>query len=205
MQAAVLARNAMLDAFGTHVGALFTLDVRTGAAPGVGNADTGTLLATLTAGSFGTAAAGAVTFSATADSQGDADGTPGHVRMKTSGGTAKAEFTAGLGTAATLGTVTLTLTAITDVAITDGGTGYVDGVAYPITFSGGTSTRTGAAYVTSTAGILTTVTVIDGGDYSVAPTATVGLPHEFTFTDTVHLGGQVSLTSASLTAGNANI
>lgn len=81
----------------TSIGSAFTLEVRTGAAPGVGNAASGTLLATLTAGTWGTPASGAVTFTMTQDSSGDASGTPGHVRFKTSGGTAIVECDAAVG------------------------------------------------------------------------------------------------------------
>lgn len=97
MQFSTTLRTALAQAIKDTVAASFTLDVRTGAGPGVGNADTGTLLATLTVGVWGSATSGAVTFTMTADSLADASGTPGHVRFKTSGGTAIIEATAGVG------------------------------------------------------------------------------------------------------------
>jgi hypothetical protein len=90
-------RTALAQAIVDTVGANFTLEVRTGSPPGVGNSATGTLLATLTAGTWGSPSAGAVSFTMTADSSGDASGTPGHVRFKTSGGTAIVESDAAVG------------------------------------------------------------------------------------------------------------
>jgi hypothetical protein len=90
-------RTALAQAIVDTVGANFTLEVRTGSPPGVGNSATGTLLATLTAGTWGSPSAGAVSFTMTADSSGDASGTPGHVRFKTSGGTATGESDAAVG------------------------------------------------------------------------------------------------------------
>lgn len=89
-------RNAILSAVSTALGAGGTLDVRTGSAPGVGTVS-GTLLATLTGVTYGSPSAGAMTVSATADSAGDASGTPGHYNLKTSGGTVKIQGTAGVG------------------------------------------------------------------------------------------------------------
>lgn len=90
-------RTAEAQAIGDTFGTAGTIEVRSGTPPGVGNAATGTLLATLTAVTWQVGAAGAITFTATADSSGDASGTPGHIRMKTSGGTAKIEFDAAVG------------------------------------------------------------------------------------------------------------
>lgn len=96
-QFSTVLRTAGAQAIVDTVGASFTLEVRTGSPAGVGNAAGGTLLATLTAGTWGTPSAGAVTFTMTADSSGDASGTPGHVRFKTSGGTAIVEADAAVG------------------------------------------------------------------------------------------------------------
>jgi hypothetical protein len=90
-------RTAEVQGLVTSVGTNFTIEARTGAAPGVGNAATGTLLATLTAGTWGTPTAGAVTFTSTPDGSGDATGTPGHLRFRDSGGTARAECDAAVG------------------------------------------------------------------------------------------------------------
>ena len=90
-------RTALAQAIVDTVGTNFTLEVRTGAAPGVGAGASGTLLATLTAGTWGTPTTGAVTFTMTQDSSGDASGTPQHVRFKTSGGTAIVECDAAIG------------------------------------------------------------------------------------------------------------
>lgn len=90
-------RTALAQAIVTAVGANFTLEVRTSTPPGVGNAASGTLLATLTSGIWGTPTNGVVTFTMTQDSSGDATGTPGYVRFKTSGGTAIIETPAAVG------------------------------------------------------------------------------------------------------------
>src|SRR5262245_44550083 len=90
-------RTAEAQALADTIGANFTLEVRTGFPPGVGNSAAGTLLATLTSGTWGTSSAGAVTFAMTQDSSGDASGTPGHVRFKTSGGAAIVECDAAVG------------------------------------------------------------------------------------------------------------
>ena len=108
---------------GTTLGAGGTLTFRTGAAPGVGNADTGTPLTTLTAVVY-SESAGVCTITATADPGAAANGTPGHGRLLTSGAVAHIEGTAGVGSPATLGTVTLTGGAIATVPVSAGGTGY---------------------------------------------------------------------------------
>jgi hypothetical protein len=74
-----------------------TIQVRTGTAAGVGNTATGTLLATLTAVTFTNPSNGTLTFTATADAAGDADGTPGHVRFINQAGTAYMEYPAAVG------------------------------------------------------------------------------------------------------------
>jgi hypothetical protein len=108
-QFSTVLRTALAQAIVDTVGTNFTLEVRTGSPPGVGNSATGTLLATLTAGTWGSPSAGAVSFTMTADSSGDASGTPGHVRFKTSGGTAivEADAAVGSGTANFSATVSL--------------------------------------------------------------------------------------------------
>ena len=93
-------RNAVLDAIESDVGTAPVLEVRTGAAPGVGAAASGTLLASITCPSDWMAAAssGSKAKSGTwQDASADASGTPGHFRLKTSGGTAKIEGSAGVG------------------------------------------------------------------------------------------------------------
>lgn len=198
MQILEATRNAMLDAFGTAVGAGGSIVVMTGV----------TTLATLPSLSFSAAATGSKTFAASPDTSGDANGTPDSVLMKSSGGTTHATFTAGTGTQATMGTVTIAGNVVTAIAVTGGGTGYIDGVPYPITFTGGTPTRVAQAYIKSTGadtGVLKVgnIVITDGGaGYVGAPTATVGPPKEFTFSDQVYLGGNVSLTSGTLVSTN---
>jgi hypothetical protein len=97
VQFATSLRNSELDAIATALGAGGTLKFYTGSSPGVGNAPTGTLLSTLTALAFGTPAAGAMTFTTTGDGSAAASGTPGYGRMATSGGTAKIDLTAAIG------------------------------------------------------------------------------------------------------------
>lgn len=74
-----------------------TVQIRTGAGSGASSAATGTLLATLTAGTpaFGAAANGTATANAIATVQAVASGTPGHFRALTSGGTVVYEGSAG--------------------------------------------------------------------------------------------------------------
>lgn len=82
-------RNAMCDALVDQLDG-GTITIRTGAPPTApADADSGTLLGTLTFGTpaFGAASTGAATANAiTSDSSADATGTAGHFRMKTSGG-----------------------------------------------------------------------------------------------------------------------
>jgi hypothetical protein len=96
MQFNATLRGALLSAISTAVGAGGTIEFRTGAGPGVGNADTGTPLCTLTAIVFAAPSGGTMTFTSTADSSAANTGTPGHARFKTSGGTAVIECTAGV-------------------------------------------------------------------------------------------------------------
>lgn len=124
MQFTTALRTSRAALIASTVGAGGSIVIYTGTAPGVGNAATGTLLATLTGLTFGTAAAGAVTFSATASTGAAtaASGTPGYGRLLTSGGAAVVEFGAAVGSgeanfnnAISLGgTVTLSSATITE-------------------------------------------------------------------------------------------
>lgn len=82
-----LARNAACDAIVDLLDS-GTIEIRTGAQPtNVGDADSGTLLGTLTFGAtaFGAAVTGVATANAiTSDSSADASGTAAHARIKTS-------------------------------------------------------------------------------------------------------------------------
>ena len=91
MRLATSARNAACDAIVGLIDAgagSGTIAIRTGAQPtNVGDADTGTLLGTLTFSdpAFGAAATGVATASAiTSDTSADASGTAGHFRVKDS-------------------------------------------------------------------------------------------------------------------------
>jgi hypothetical protein len=94
MKLSTAARNGACDAIvdlidgGSGAG---TIEIRTGAAPtNPGDADSGTLLATLTFSdpAFGAASSGTATASAiTQDSNVDASGTAAHFRIKDSNGT----------------------------------------------------------------------------------------------------------------------
>lgn len=83
--------NAMLDQIETTVGTTPVLEIRTGAAPAdAGQADSGTLLASLTLPSdwMAAAASGSKAKSGTwQDTSADNSGTAGHYRLKASGGT----------------------------------------------------------------------------------------------------------------------
>jgi hypothetical protein len=104
LRLATAARNAACDGIvdlidgGAGAG---TIAIRTGAQPtNVGDADTGTLLATLTFSdpAFGAAAAGVATASAiTSDTNVDATGTAGHFRIKDSNSNIVADGTCGQG------------------------------------------------------------------------------------------------------------
>lgn len=87
--------NAMLDALPSMNSG--TLEIRTGSVPGIGNAASGTLLATLTLNATAFAAASSRSRSANsiADVTAAALGTAGYGRVKTSGGTAVFDIKAG--------------------------------------------------------------------------------------------------------------
>lgn len=83
-------QNAMLDAIETAIGASAVLKIRTGAPPGIGNADSGTVLATMTLPSDWLAAAsgGSKAKAGTwEDTSADATGTAAHFRIYASDGT----------------------------------------------------------------------------------------------------------------------
>jgi hypothetical protein len=109
-------RDAMLDAIESHISTSPIFQVRTGSPPAdLGTADSGTLLADMTLPSDWMAAASGGAKAKTGtwqDAAADASGTPGHFRIKTSGGTAKIQGTAGVGS----GDLSF------DAAITIGGT-----------------------------------------------------------------------------------
>lgn len=85
------------DALVTELGTNAVVEIRTGSAPGAGNAATGTLLASVTISSWtaGSPAAGQITGANPGSVTIDATGTAAHFRIKTSGGTAKMEGTVG--------------------------------------------------------------------------------------------------------------
>ncbi len=93
--------NSRLDAIETVVGASPILEIRTGSHPAtLATADSGTLLSSMTLPSdwMAAASAGVKAKSGTwNDASGDATGTPGHWRIKTSGAVAKIQGTAGIG------------------------------------------------------------------------------------------------------------
>jgi hypothetical protein len=98
------ARNAAADGIVDLIDAgagAGTIAIRTGAQPtNVGDADTGTLLATLVFSdpAFGAAAGGTATAAAiTSDTSADASGTAGHFRIKDSNGAIVADGTCGQG------------------------------------------------------------------------------------------------------------
>lgn len=106
-------RNTWLDAIETALGTSPILELRSGSPPAnVAAADSGTLLASITCPSDWAAAAssGSKAMSGTwQDLSADASGTPGHFRLKTSGGTCKMQGTAGTsGTDMILDAATLT-------------------------------------------------------------------------------------------------
>jgi len=93
------ATAAVDDALVTSLGANSVLQIRTGAAPGPGNAATGALLASVTIASWtaATPAAGQITGSNPAAVTAAATGTAGYFRIQTSGGTAIMEGSVGEG------------------------------------------------------------------------------------------------------------
>lgn len=97
-------RNKACDAIVDDIdagGGAGTIAIRTGAQPtNVGDADTGTLLGTLTfsATAFGSAATGVATAAAiTSDTSADNSGTAGHFRIKDSAGNIHSDGTCGQG------------------------------------------------------------------------------------------------------------
>lgn len=92
--------DAIVDDIDSGTGA-GTIAIRTGTQPtNVGDADSGTLLGTLTFSdpAFGSAATGVATASAiTSDTNADASGTAGHFRIKDSAGNIHSDGTCGMG------------------------------------------------------------------------------------------------------------
>jgi len=83
-------RNAMLDQIESTIGTSAVLKIRSGAAPGIGSADSGTVLANMTLPSdwMAAAASGSKALSGSwQDASADADGTAGHFRIYASDGT----------------------------------------------------------------------------------------------------------------------
>jgi hypothetical protein len=97
VQLTVAVRNARLSALATALGAGGTQKSYTGTSPGASVAPTGTLLCTLTAVVCAAPSGGTMAISATSDPSAAASGTPGYTRLATSGGTAVADFTSGVG------------------------------------------------------------------------------------------------------------
>ena len=86
----IAVKNAELDAIETTIGASAVLKIRSGAPPGIGNADAGTVLATLAlpADWMAAANAGAKAKNGTwQDTSADAAGTAAHFRIYASDGT----------------------------------------------------------------------------------------------------------------------
>jgi hypothetical protein len=97
MQYVVTLRNSRLSAIATDIGAGGKLKLYTGTPPGVANAASGTLLATLTAVTLGAPSGGTMTIATTPDASAAAAGTPGYYRITRSDDTARVEGTAGVG------------------------------------------------------------------------------------------------------------
>lgn len=125
-------RNASLQSFVTTMGGSAVGELRTGAKAGVGNAAGGTLLATLTfgatnlldanGGSAGSVSGGVLTCGGYTQTR-SANGTPGHIRWKTSGGTVVRESdvsTSGAGNIIFTGTVDTTIPITGAITYTDG-------------------------------------------------------------------------------------
>jgi hypothetical protein len=93
--------NALLDQIETTIGTSPTLTVFTGTAPAeTGTADSGTVLSIITCPSDWAAAASAGSKAKSGtwqDTSADASGTPGHFRMKASGGTVHIQGTSAVG------------------------------------------------------------------------------------------------------------
>lgn len=114
------ARNAAADGL---VASIVALDIYTGGQPAAGGAPTGTLLGTVTAITWGAAAAGVAAASgSTADPSADATGTAGWGRFRNAGGTkffdglVGAEFTLADPDIVAGGTITLTSASVTQPA-----------------------------------------------------------------------------------------
>lgn len=85
--------NSLATALATAIGSASVLEIRSGAKPGPDAAAAGTLLASITiTGSF-TASANAIVAADPASVMPVANGTAGHFRLKTSGGTSRLEGT----------------------------------------------------------------------------------------------------------------
>lgn len=113
-------RNKVADAYVTDI---VELDIYTGAQPAAGGAATGTLLGTITAITWGAAAAGVVNASgSTDDADADASGTAGWGRFRNAGGTeffdgaVGVEFTLADAEIVAGGTISLTSASITQPA-----------------------------------------------------------------------------------------
>lgn len=91
------ATAAVDDALATALGTNAVVEIRTGSAPGPGNAATGTLLASVTIASWtaGSPTAGQITGSNPGSVTIAASGDAGYFRIKTSGGTAVMEGSVG--------------------------------------------------------------------------------------------------------------
>lgn len=125
-------RNASLTSFVTSLGANATCKLYSGTKPGVGNAATGTLLATLTfgstnildanGGSAGSVTGGVLTCGGYTQTR-SANGTPGYARWATSGGTVVRDSdvsTSGSGNIIFTGTVDTTIPISGAITYTDG-------------------------------------------------------------------------------------
>lgn len=97
MQLTVAVRNALLSAISDQVTAGSTLKVYPGSSPGLDNAP-GTALATLTNVICGTPSNGVLPISADTDNSATGSGTPGFLRLATSGETVIADLSSGVGT-----------------------------------------------------------------------------------------------------------
>jgi hypothetical protein len=85
--------NSLASALATAIGSGAIVEIRSGAAPGPGNAATGTLLVSVTlTGSF-TATGNSISCADPGSQNPAAGGTAGYFRLKTSGGTAILEGT----------------------------------------------------------------------------------------------------------------
>jgi hypothetical protein len=200
IQFAVALANARAGQIGTTVGASGTLVIYTGARPGIANSVTGTLLSTLTTVAY-SSTSGVTTITATQDGSAVASGTPGYGRFKASGGTAYVEGSAGIGVQATAGAVTIVSTAITAVAVSAGGSGYL-ATDPPVILVSGTGYGAVLSAVIS-GGAVASITVVNGGTgYSGTPAVTIMPGSAFLFTTTISLGGTVALTAGSVTEGN---